>query len=115
AAPKDACGVEIWMAAGTNIAPSTGFLMTNNTAIYGGFNGAESSFIERNWRTNFTVLKPSADLIINNDGNLTPINSSAVIDGFVLTGANNSPTASKAIYNNVNANVTIQNCTFRSN
>jgi len=115
AAPKDACGVEIWMAVGTNIAPSTGFLMTNNTAIYGGFNGTETSFLQRDWRTNFTVLKPSADLIINNDGNFTPINSSAVIDGFVLIGANNSPTASRAILNNVNANVTIQNCTFRSN
>ncbi len=70
-------GTEFWVAAGTylptkshyNATPADSrmktFYLPSGVKIYGGFNGTESNFTERNWNTNLTTL--SGDLGITND------------------------------------------------
>ncbi len=113
-APKDSCGVEIWVAAGTNTAPSAGYAMTNNTAIYGGFAGWEQYLEERNWKTNLTVFKASSSYVFRADGTFASINSSARLDGVVVEGSRSS-TSSRGLYTGPSADISIYNCTFRSN
>ena len=66
---------QIWVAKGTYYTDEGGgkvnndrnasFIMKNNLAIYGGFNGTETQLNERNWTTNPTILSGDID---QNDG-----------------------------------------------
>jgi len=121
---------QIWVAKGS-YAPKPGnqsivatdrtlsFALRNNVSIYGGFNGDEISLGQRNTYLNTTILTGN----IQNDGdntnnsynviNNTSINSTALLDGFTITGGN-SNTNGGAMMNNA-ASPTIQNCIFKNN
>jgi len=125
---------EIWIAAGTYYPSSVNdrnetFLLKNNLALYGGFTGNETQLSERDWENNSTIL--SGD--INQSGNLTGnsytlVNGSgtdttAIIDGFTITGGNADVTSGDAfnpnrsgggMFNNAGS-PTVSNCTFSGN
>ncbi|RMH20313.1 MAG: hypothetical protein D6698_04430, partial [Gammaproteobacteria bacterium] len=123
----------IWVAAGT-YKPTSGtdrsvsFVMKNNLAIYGGFNGTETMLSQRDWVANVTVL--SGDIgtqgddsdnslhIIFNDNN--GLNSSALLDGFTITkGKANGPSSSYGQSGggmmNATSSPAISNCIFIGN
>ncbi|MCB9297750.1 MAG: T9SS type A sorting domain-containing protein [Lewinellaceae bacterium] len=155
-----ASGDEVWVAAGTYY-PDEGpgqtdndrfasFILKNGLAIYGGFNGTESLLPERSLASNATIL--SGDIgqenvdadnsyhVIYSEG----LNSTAVLDGFTITGGNanglfmfsdigggmfnniSSPTVANCAFSgnralvgggmgNFDANPTVSNCTFTGN
>jgi len=103
-------GDEIWVQAGVHYPGATGnlnaaFALKSGVAIYGGFNGTETSRDQRNWQNNLTILSGDLDQNdINTDGNFIAetwqdiqgdnayhvvvgngANNSAVLDGFVIT------------------------------
>jgi subtilase family protein/PA domain-containing protein/putative metal-binding protein/peptidase inhibitor I9/type IX secretion system substrate protein/HYR domain-containing protein/polymorphic membrane protein len=126
---------QIWVAAGTYIPTpflnrNASFAMKNGVAIYGGFNGTETSLSQRNWVTNVTIL--SGDLggndgpnfannadnslhVIDNNG----LDNTAVLDGFTVSGgnANGTPTLDKygGGMRNISSDPTISNTTFTHN
>ena len=131
-----AAGNEIWVAAGT-YKPTSGtdrtisFIMKNGVAIYAGFNGTETLLSQRNWATNLTIL--SGDLLGNDGLNFTNnadnsihvifnnnngITSTAILDGFTVSGGNANGTFSNStgggMYNYL-VSPTINHCVFKSN
>ena len=130
---------EIWVAEGIYTPSATQnrivfFIMRNDLAIYGGFDGTETNLNQRDWRNNITAL--SGDLLGDDDYSTLPgtnidensfhiifnynndVDSSAVLDGFHVVGgnANISPPnhVGAGIYNK-NASPTIKNCTIYNN
>lgn len=122
---------EIWVAQGA-YKPTTGtnrtisFVMKNNLAIYGGFNGTETMLSQRNWVTNVTTL--SGDLLgddgpnfANNSDNSTHVisnsglDNTAVLDGFTITRANGISVQNGGGMINNNASPTVTNCVFSGN
>jgi hypothetical protein len=94
-------GVEVWVAKGTYKPTNTAartiyFDIPNNVKVYGGFAGTEDNLIDRNFRTNVSIL--SGDIGTQNlaDDNsyhvVSFIGSSitTVLDGFTITGGNAS-------------------------
>jgi len=116
---------EIWVAEGVyypdegsgNVgdAVTSTFVMTDNVALYGGFDASETLLSERDWRTNVTVLSGDIDgnditdangivlttshIISDNAYNVVSargVSGTAVLDGFTITagfanGASFSP------------------------
>ncbi|MHB1132693.1 MAG: immunoglobulin domain-containing protein [Chloroflexota bacterium] len=99
--------VQIWVAEGTYKPSSTGnkaasFTLKNGVAIYGGFNGGETQLSERDPLAHPTVLSgdltgDDADNWANRGDNsyrvvLAPaaLTRSAILDGFIISGGNNS-------------------------
>ncbi len=93
-------GNQIWVAAGiyyptedSNDRQAT-FQIINDVAVYGGFNGSETLLEDRNWRNNNTIL--SGDINHDNDLNGNSYSvvtgsgtiSTAILDGFTITGGN---------------------------
>ncbi len=127
---------EIWVAAGT-YKPDQGagytpgnrnhsFVMKNNLAIYGGFNGTETQLSQRNWAANVTTLSGdigtpnnnsdnSYNVIFNNHNGL---DNTAVLDGFKITGGNADGFYPKyeggGMYNR-SSSPTVINCSFSGN
>lgn len=105
---------KIWVSAGTYFptqlriagnARSASFIINKNIKIYGGFNGTETQLSERNTNTNVTILSgdfSENDIDTNgngindfNDGEnaynvvfTQNLGTSAILDGFRITGAN---------------------------
>lgn len=92
---------QIWVAKGTykptaDNSRDSSFVQRNNLAIYGGFTGNETSLSQRNWKTNPTILSGDIGVINDNSDNSyniirnedNALNSSAVLDGFIITGGN---------------------------
>ncbi len=109
-------GSEIWVADGiyypddgigaTNDDRNATFLLKQGVALYGGFAGTETARDERNWQANLAILsgdlsqndpdKNSSGVITNPITIINPnayhvvsagaVDSSAVLDGFVITG-----------------------------
>lgn len=132
-------GDEIWVAAGTYTPHASdrdvSFILKENVPIYGGFNGLETLFSQRNPATNTTVL--SGDL--NGDDNylLEPFantaentkvivkikTSNVTFDGFTVNGAYHTVTIEPGgleIFKGFNAadkitNITISNMLFTHN
>jgi hypothetical protein len=92
-------GDQIWVAAGiykptADLNRLTSFSLKTGVAIYGGFAGGETSLNERDPETNITIL--SGDIGSPNDisdnsyhvVNGSSTISSAILDGFTITGGN---------------------------
>jgi len=138
---------EVWVAAGTytpdtcvsgctdSIVRGATFLLRNETALLGGFTGTETQKTQRNPWTNPTIL--SGDLMGNdNPAELTKdapsrsdnvnhvvtgdlADSSAVLDGFIVTGGNArtdilNTQSGGGMINNAGS-PTIRNCIFEYN
>ncbi|MCA0232701.1 MAG: T9SS type A sorting domain-containing protein [Bacteroidetes bacterium] len=137
-------GDEIWLASGTyyptkdetgSASPTDArtkvFYINKNVAIYGGFNGTESSLSQRNWRTNIATLSGDIGAVgIASDNayhvlKIYDVSSSMILDGVQITGGNansssgttNSLGGGILVYgtNNVNSNPAITNCRIYGN
>ncbi len=123
---------QIWVARGTykptnNNSRDSAFRMMNNLAVYGGFSGTEISLSQRNLRANPTILSGDIGILNNISDNVynvirnvnNALNSSAVLDGFIITGGN----ANKGEYygnrggavHNSNSAPAFYNCIFQGN
>lgn len=126
---------EIWVAAGTytpGIYRTDTFALKNGVAIYGGFNGTEEQFSERDVNANVTILSgertPGDWYQLDNTYHIVSgggTNNTAILDGFTITKgyANNyheyppPPTEygyGSGIYN-VNGSPTLTNLIISSN
>lgn len=129
---------QIWVAKGTYY-PDEGvgitdngrnasFNLKNNVALYGGFASTESQLNQRDWKANVTILSgdlkqdDGADFANNIDNSYNVIfnknvDQTTVLDGFVITGGNE--TLQTGNYgggmHNDNSSPTVSNCTFRGN
>ncbi|GAB3493294.1 hypothetical protein GCM10027341_08410 [Spirosoma knui] len=133
----NASGVQqVWVAAGA-YKPGTnrtsGFRMKSRVSIYGGFVGNETDLNQRPTINPVTGQPSSSTLsgeigstntaddncynVVSNNSNEGSIDSTAVLDGFVITGgnANGSDNNSGGGMINVRTNPTVRNCSFLSN
>ena len=99
-------GGEVWVKAGSHVVQ--GGVLRPFVSLFGGFAGAETNRVERNWRLNKTIL----------DGNslagvlrLPNLNFDETVDGFTIR--NGAATAGAGIL--ARGNVRIQNNHFESN
>lgn len=126
------CGIQIWVARGIYL-PATGsdrnvaFSMKNNTAIFGGFAGFETSALQRNWRLNPTILSgdigiqgnrsDNAHNVVSNINN--NLNATAILDGFIIRdGQADKPEYVRqrgAGMFNLNSSPLVRNCIFTNN
>ena len=90
----------IWVASGTyypdegigytNNDKTHSFSLKNGVVIYGGFNGTETFYLQRNWSTNICILSGNIDQTsdsLNNANNVvycSAVNNTAVLDGFTI-------------------------------
>lgn len=123
--------LQIWVAQGTYLPIDDGtdrnsfFQLVNNVEIYGGFNGNETDFNQRNFTTHETILSGDIDAdetlqnnsytIINGSGT----NATAVLDGFSITKGNadgvTEITARGAGIFNDAGSPEVSNCKFSGN
>ena len=136
-------GLEIRVAAGTykptmGTDPNASFQMKNGVGIYGGFAGDEDpcsfDLADRDFTTNETILSGDIGVVGNNADNCyhviynqqgTTLDSSAVLDGFTITGGNANGSLSfldssgGGMLNegavNYPCSPTVTNCTFSGN
>jgi hypothetical protein len=115
-------GNEIWVAAGTYV-PSESFQLKNGVALYGGFNGTESSRQQRDYAVNVTNLSGGDNgihVIYNLD-----LDSTAILDGFTVRDGyvfisypdpyfSGDGYAGGGMYNH-SSSPTIRNCIFTHN
>ncbi|GAA4463211.1 hypothetical protein GCM10023189_40980 [Nibrella saemangeumensis] len=125
-------GAEVWVAAGTYKPTSTtnrsvSFQMKNNVAIYGGFVGTETA---RSQRPSVNLTTPSSSTLSGDIGTIgnsadnsyhviyhqsgLNLNSSAMLDGFVITGGN-SDSRGGGMLNEPGSSPTVSNCLFIAN
>jgi hypothetical protein len=92
-------GVEVWVAKGTYKPTATTdrnitFNIPNNVIVYGGFVGTEDNLIDRNFRTNPTILSGEIGNLgstLDNSRHIVTFNGSntfTVLDGFTITAGN---------------------------
>jgi parallel beta-helix repeat protein/predicted outer membrane repeat protein len=135
-------GDEIWVKKEVHY-PGTSrtdtFTLKNNVALYGGFAGNETSRDQRNWQSNVTILSGDIDQDdTDNDGNYiaetsadiqgsnayhvvtgSGTDSTAILDGFVVTAGQANETSSPndrggGMYN-VSSSPALTNVTFSGN
>ena len=137
---------EYWVAEGTytpdDADPVKSFVLKNNIALYGGFAGDETKREERDCETNVTTLSGAiGGLHSNNVVRATGVNSTAILDGFTITGGEatggdfgggmlisaGSPTVANCVFLEnkaneygggmyiLNGSATVMNCTFLEN
>ena len=125
----DAPNYEIWVAEGT-YTPTSGadreatFQLKSGVAIYGGFAGTETSFDQRDWETNPTILSGDIgtdDVDTDNSYHVvtgSAVDTTAILDGFTITGGNangaDQYTDGGGIYNALGS-PTLINLTISSN
>lgn len=123
--------IQVWVAEGEYYPGETRpdyFTMYNNVEIYGGFNGTETQLSQRNWINNPTILSGnigdtsiqtdnSYQVIKNNYNEDTALNSSSIIDGFIITGGYNDSYGhcKGSALHNYYASPLIKNCQFIQN
>jgi len=117
-------GDELWVAAGT-YKPTTGtdrnatFQLKSGVALYGGFDGEEEKFEDRDWVANVTVLSGNIGAASNVTDNVYHVvtgsgtDGTAVLDGFTVTGGYTGNQGGGML--NENGSPTITNVTFRDN
>lgn len=124
---------EVWVADGTykpdegiNVTENNkgqAFVLRNEFAIYGGFNGGESLLSERpdplaNSVLSGNIQVPGNQLIKSSSHvvRANNVNATAILDGFTIRGADSqSLNIRGGGLLNVNASPTISNCIFRNN
>ena len=134
---KAEAGDEIWVARGVyrptvqvDIAdPRTAcFQMKNGVGVFGGFRGIERSREERNWEKNITVLSGDIGIPGTNADNCYHVlyhpagfglDTSAVLDGFTISGGNASAGTEPHGYGggmcNYDSSPTVRHCVLRDN
>ncbi|MBI5508374.1 MAG: hypothetical protein HY903_06445 [Deltaproteobacteria bacterium] len=118
---------EIWVAGGTYV-PDEGalqaddditstFRLQSGVALYGGFAGTETSRAARNLGAQTTVLsgllEPTGPVHARQVVTAYGVDSSAVLDGFVIRDGRGGCCGSGAMY--VNGSPTVRHCQFRDN
>jgi parallel beta-helix repeat protein len=127
-------GDEIWVAMGTyypseqstsGAARTETFQLPDGVAVYGGFDGSETSRGQRDWAVNVTTL--SGDLngddvgFTNNDENAYHVVTgadNATLDGFTVTAGNadgSSHSDGGGMYNDYSSSLTVTRCIFFAN
>lgn len=122
--------MQVWVAQGTYHPGSERedyMQLQNQVEVYGGFTGSETQLSQRDWKNNLTIISANiGDTSTYYDNNYrlfkneftesNSVNSSAVLDGFILKDGycNEGPKKGGAIFNKY-ASPTINNCTFISN
>ncbi|MES2592560.1 MAG: T9SS type A sorting domain-containing protein [Bacteroidota bacterium] len=131
-------GDEVWVACGTYVTTTStnrtiSFEMRNDVAVYGSFQGTETSLSQRTFtcgpcsilsgEIGAAGISDNSYKIVYNQA----LNSSAVLDGFVIRDANDNRTPSNSgnglgggMYNNAFGagavcNPTVRNCLFTNN
>jgi len=117
----------IWVAAGTykptsDNARLINFSIKNGTKVFGGFNGTETSFIERDYNNNITILSGEIGSGNSNDNTFSVVKfynvtNQTKIDGFQIKGGYGSNPGGGmsnsglggGIYSN-NSSAIIENC-----
>ncbi|MBK6712745.1 MAG: hypothetical protein IPG51_20800 [Chloroflexi bacterium] len=142
AALSDGHCTEIWVAAGVYQPGATraeSFALADGVAVYGGFAGVEMFLSERDWKTNVTILSGDIDNDdTNTDGNYiaestadilggnsyhvvtgSGTDSTAILDGFVITGGQADGTSSPDYFGggmyNATGDPTLNNLIFSGN
>lgn len=142
AALSDSHCTEIWVTAGVyqpGAARTDSFALANGVAVYGGFVGVETVLSERDWETNVTILSGDIDNNdTNTDGNQiaestadimgsnsyhvvigSGTDSTAILDGFVITGGQANGTSSPDYFGggmyNATGDPTLNNLVFSGN
>lgn len=106
-------GDTVFVAKGT-YQPESGqfFTMKEEVKIFGGFAGTEGSLSERDLAAGHTsILRGNGNSVIRNENN--NLTAAAVLDGFTITGGNNTLQGG-GIYNN-QSSPTLTNLTIRDN
>lgn len=117
-------GDDVWVAQGTykptsGTSRSISFAIKNGTKIYGGFNGTETTLIERDVTLNITVLSGEIGTGAASDNSYRVVSFNNVanqtrLDGFTITAAyNNSSYGGGAV--SVASSPIIANCIFAGN
>nr|WP_293844580.1 immunoglobulin domain-containing protein [uncultured Arsenicibacter sp.] len=116
-------GGQVWVANGLykpGTTTASSFSLANNVAIYGGFTIGQTSISDRNL-TGPSGTTLTGNLggginsvhVVNNPASLI-LTSSALLDGFVITGGKATNAEGGGMYN-VNGSPTIRNCVFTEN
>jgi hypothetical protein len=137
-------GTQIWVAKGTyyttycavctDAERRLAFEIPDSIAVYGGFNGTETSLSQRNWKNNETILSGDIDrdnLPYRNTFNVIytyKVGNQTIMDGFTisngnandLAGAGERYSSGGAMYNDGRqlggfANPSVRNCIFKDN
>ncbi len=137
-------GTQIWVAKGTyyptfcTVCTDTqrrlSFEVPDSVAVYGGFNGTETSLAQRNWKNNVTILSGDIDrdnLPYRNAFNVIytyKVGNQTIIDGLTImngnandiAGAGERYSSGGALYNDGRqlgnfANPSVRNCIFKDN
>jgi hypothetical protein len=111
---------KVFVAIGNYDAPTNSFSMKNGVAIYGGFDPLENIKTLADARKLPSLTMPCSVLngqttkrvIFNNFTAVSPLNSTAVLDGFTITGGNS--TFGSGMYN-VYASPTLNNLVIKDN
>jgi SprB repeat/Secretion system C-terminal sorting domain len=125
-------GGQVWVASGTYKPTTTtdrtiSFVMKNNVAIYGGFNGSETQLTQRNFKTNVTILSGEigTSAITDNSYHVITANSTVtgtgILDGVQITrGYDDSSTSPASVggggfFGTSGADPQFRNCVFLGN
>ena len=109
-------GCAVWVAHGTYKVTTTTIRsatiqLRQQTALYGGFAGNETTFGTRDFATNETILSGDIGTAGDNSDNSNAVVSGAdyaTLDGFTVTGANGTAGLSSPA-----TSLTVNNCNFR--
>jgi hypothetical protein len=124
-------GSEIRVAEGTYKPTTTtdrelSFVLKNGVAIFGGFDGTESTLDQRDWISNLTILSGeigSTDDTGDNSYHVVyglQVDATAILDGFTITagnanGSNPPDDLGGGMYNAFDSSPTLTNLTFSNN
>jgi SprB repeat/Secretion system C-terminal sorting domain len=125
-------GGQVWVASGTYKPTATtdrnvSFVLKNNVAIYGGFNGSETQLTQRNFKSNVTILSGEigTSAITDNSYHVITANSTVtgtgILDGVQITrGYDDSSTSPASVggggfFGTSGADPQFRNCVFLGN